>query len=159
MLVFHALPSANCCVHESVSVSKLFVASHVLSISLLHVDTLFSRTWVTAIFCWLALYNLCSWLSIHISLFSLNTIIVWGPVHFQYLNRRCIRADECRNMSRPRERNYDLRLKPYKPFNDSCILECPAGYVETEDGPNKYSCTACKGECCSQECLGFTKFM
>jgi insulin receptor len=51
-------------------------------------------------------------------------------------------------MSRPRERNYELRLKPYKPFNNSCILECPAGYVETEVGPNKYSCIRCSGEWC-----------
>ncbi|KAJ4434420.1 hypothetical protein ANN_22982 [Periplaneta americana] len=66
-----------------------------------------------------------------------------------YLNRRCISADECRNMSRPKERSYDLRLKPYKPFGDSCILDCPAGYVETEDGNNKYNCTPCKGTVCS----------
>ncbi|PNF35477.1 Insulin-like receptor [Cryptotermes secundus] len=72
---------------------------------------------------------------------------------YKYLNRRCIREDECRNMSRPRERNYELRLKPYKPFNNSCILECPAGYVETEVAPNKYSCIRCSGPC-RKECQG-----
>ncbi|XP_069673154.1 insulin-like receptor isoform X2 [Periplaneta americana] len=72
---------------------------------------------------------------------------------YKYLNRRCISADECRNMSRPKERSYDLRLKPYKPFGDSCILDCPAGYVETEDGNNKYNCTPCKGPC-RRECPG-----
>ncbi|KDR13786.1 hypothetical protein L798_12081, partial [Zootermopsis nevadensis] len=70
---------------------------------------------------------------------------------YKYLNRRCIRADECWNMTRPRERNYDLRLKPYKPFGSSCVLDCPAGYVETEYGPNKYNCTPCEGPC-RKEC-------
>ncbi|GFG35214.1 hypothetical protein Cfor_01318, partial [Coptotermes formosanus] len=73
------------------------------------------------------------------------------PETYKYLNRRCIREDECRNMTRPRERTYDLRPKPYKPFNNSCILECPAGYVENTSAP--YSCVPCSGSC-RKECQG-----
>lgn len=72
---------------------------------------------------------------------------------YKYLNRRCISEDECRNMTRPRERSYDLRQKPYKPFNNSCIVECPAGYVEKFYSPNNYSCEPCKGQC-RKECQG-----
>nr|CDI30232.1 Insulin Receptor [Blattella germanica] len=73
--------------------------------------------------------------------------------HFKYLNRRCMSDIECRNITKPRERNYDMRMKPYKPFNDSCVLECPPGYVETEFEHNRYNCTPCKGPC-RKECPG-----
>lgn len=45
---------------------------------------------------------------------------------------------------------------PWRPFNDSCLLECPPGFSEkkSEVGPNKreiFTCEKCKG-ICEKEC-------
>lgn len=68
------------------------------------------------------------------------------------MNRRCIGEDECRQMVKPREALSIVKDNPYKPFNGSCIIECPAGYMD-EEVNNKTSCKKCEGPCL-KECAG-----
>ena len=71
---------------------------------------------------------------------------------FEFMNRRCIRENECRRMLKPREAFNNVRDFPYKPFNNSCVIECPAGYMDEEkDGLS--SCKKCDGPCL-KECTG-----
>lgn len=71
---------------------------------------------------------------------------------YKFMNRRCIQENECRTMKRPRESVDTVREYPYKPFNNSCVIECPAGYMDDErDG--KSSCKKCDGPCL-KECTG-----
>lgn len=55
-------------------------------------------------------------------------------------------------MKKPREA-FDIEKEfPYKPFNNSCVTECPAGYMDDEiDG--KPTCKKCDG-LCLKECSG-----
>ncbi|KAI4497351.1 hypothetical protein M0802_007598 [Mischocyttarus mexicanus] len=71
---------------------------------------------------------------------------------YEFMNRRCIGEDECRKMMKPREALSIVKDYPYKPFNGSCIIECPAGYMD-EEVNNKTSCRKCKGPCL-KECRG-----
>nr|CAD7259749.1 unnamed protein product [Timema shepardi] len=77
------------------------------------------------------------------------------PVNtYRYLNRRCILEQECLDMPVPREQVNDYRDKPWKAFNNTCILDCPHGYMEmkSSDG-RRYQCEPCKGPC-RKECAG-----
>nr|CAD7199357.1 unnamed protein product [Timema douglasi] len=77
------------------------------------------------------------------------------PVNtYRYLNRRCILEQECLDMPVPREQVNDYRDKPWKAFNNTCILDCPHGYMEMKsfDG-RRYQCEPCKGPC-RKECAG-----
>ena len=59
----------------------------------------------------------------------------------QYLGRRCIQKDDCKEMRRPL--NFQSQSgpeKPYKIYNNSCILECPANYMN-----NDTHCIPCQG--------------
>ncbi|XP_012280342.1 insulin-like receptor [Orussus abietinus] len=70
---------------------------------------------------------------------------------YEYLNRRCVQADECRRMKRPREASM-VKEFPYKPFNNTCVMECPAGYMD--DGVDaRASCKKCDGPCL-KKCAG-----
>ncbi|KAK3923159.1 Insulin-like receptor [Frankliniella fusca] len=79
------------------------------------------------------------------------------PNEYEFLERRCVLADDCHKMMKPKgyegEHNY-----PWRPFNDSCVLECPPGYSEkrvpsTVEGLNEtFSCEKCNGTC-EKECL------
>jgi hypothetical protein len=72
------------------------------------------------------------------------------PAHqYQYLGRRCISEDECREMKRPLNfESQNESKKPYKIYNNSCILECPANYMN-----NATHCIPCQGTC-TKECAG-----
>ncbi|NP_001291521.1 insulin-like peptide receptor [Solenopsis invicta] len=72
---------------------------------------------------------------------------------YKFMNRRCIEEWECRQMPKSMYKNEDEMIKqhPYKPFNDSCVIECPAGYMESEDHGN-VSCQKCEGRQCLREC-------
>nr|UTM63729.1 Insulin-like receptor [Riptortus pedestris] len=73
---------------------------------------------------------------------------------YEYLNRRCILESECYDMRKPREMtSYNTRNNPWKPFEGKCILECPTGYLEVQDGQGRYKCEVCKGKC-KKECPG-----
>ncbi|XP_044256884.1 insulin-like receptor [Tribolium madens] len=69
--------------------------------------------------------------------------------YYQYLERRCILKDECKNMKRPL--NFQQQggsEKPFKIFNNSCILECPPNYMS-----NDTHCIPCQGNCI-KKCAG-----
>lgn len=68
------------------------------------------------------------------------------------MNRRCIQENECRKMKKPLEVLGNVRDYPYKPFNHSCVIECPAGYMD-EERDGKASCKKCDGPCL-KECSG-----
>ncbi|XP_066590355.1 insulin-like receptor isoform X2 [Prorops nasuta] len=74
------------------------------------------------------------------------------PGMYVFMNRRCVKEDECRNMKRPREALSTVKNYPYKPFNGSCVMECPAGFME-EERSGKSSCVKCDGPCL-KECPG-----
>lgn len=71
---------------------------------------------------------------------------------YEFMKRRCVPENECRSMFRPVEAFAVKKLHPYKPFNRSCIIECPAGYMDVEvDG--KAICQKCEHQC-AKECSG-----
>ncbi|XP_011864735.1 PREDICTED: insulin-like receptor isoform X2 [Vollenhovia emeryi] len=72
---------------------------------------------------------------------------------YEFMNRRCIGEKECRQMLKPRETSNMVKMRPYKPFNGSCVLECPAGYMESEER-GSVSCQKCEGRWCLKECSG-----
>ncbi|XP_026277829.2 insulin-like receptor isoform X2 [Frankliniella occidentalis] len=88
--------------------------------------------------------------------YSGSCIASCPPNQFQFLERRCVLAHECHQMVKPKgyegEHNY-----PWRPFNDSCVLECPPGYSEKRipssvEGLNEtFSCEKCNGTC-EKEC-------
>lgn len=65
---------------------------------------------------------------------------------YKFMNRRCIQEQECREMHRPREL-LNIEENPYKLYNDSCVLECPAGYMNNRHENGNVSCTKCEGLC------------
>lgn len=71
---------------------------------------------------------------------------------YVFMNRRCIKEEECRRMVKPLEAPDAMKLQPYKIFNNSCVIECPPGYMETEENGNP-SCRKCDGQCL-KECSG-----
>nr|BBI47313.1 insulin-like peptide receptor 1 [Gnatocerus cornutus] len=65
------------------------------------------------------------------------------PFQYKYLERRCILRNECKEMPKPLNfQSQNGSDKPYRIFNDSCLLECPANY--TNDGTY---CIPCNGTC------------
>lgn len=65
---------------------------------------------------------------------------------YEFMNRRCVQEQECRQMLKPREASDTIKKYPYKPFNGSCVIECPAGYMDNEIDKN-VSCKRCEGRC------------
>ncbi|XP_071643096.1 insulin-like receptor-like [Temnothorax longispinosus] len=72
---------------------------------------------------------------------------------FEFMNRRCIEEQECRQMLKPREASDNLKLRPYRPFDTRCVMECPVGYMEGEEHGNP-TCKECVGRSCRKECSG-----
>lgn len=69
----------------------------------------------------------------------------------EFMSHRCIHEDSCRQMDKPREA-LNVKNFSYKPFNGSCVIECPFGYTDEEvDG--MASCKKCEGPC-QKECPG-----
>lgn len=71
---------------------------------------------------------------------------------YEFMNRRCVGEQECRQMPKPREALDTVKDYPYKPFNGSCVIECPAGYMESDEN-DSVSCRKCEGPCL-KECAG-----
>ncbi|KAK7866791.1 hypothetical protein R5R35_004211 [Gryllus longicercus] len=77
--------------------------------------------------------------------------------YYEYLNRRCVTEQECRDMKIPLELALEEEPHYWKPFNGSfpsmnptCLLDCPVGYAEVRhDG--RLHCEHCKGPC-RKEC-------
>lgn len=49
---------------------------------------------------------------------------------YEFDNRFCLTETECRNRKKIKHDSRSTRDYPYKPFQDKCIIECPAGYEE-----------------------------
>lgn len=77
------------------------------------------------------------------------------PGLYKYLDRRCVTEQMCRQLPRPRGEEENVKYKhPWRPFNDSCVLECPPGYSEKQvvssdapDAPKLLTCEKCNGTC------------
>lgn len=73
---------------------------------------------------------------------------------YEFMNRRCVSEKECRQIPKPRETLGSVKLYPFKPFNGTCVMECPAGYMESDENDEKnLSCRKCEGPCL-KECSG-----
>ncbi|XP_012056411.1 PREDICTED: insulin-like receptor [Atta cephalotes] len=74
---------------------------------------------------------------------------------YEFMNRRCIEEQECLQMQKPREAPDAMKSRPYKPFNGTCVIECPPGYMESEEKKGKPpTCQKCEGPSCLKECAG-----
>ncbi|XP_012136523.2 insulin-like receptor-like isoform X2 [Megachile rotundata] len=70
----------------------------------------------------------------------------------EFMDYRCIDEDTCLRTRKPLESAYNIKNYPYKPFNGSCVIECPPGYMDEETN-GKGSCKKCEGPC-QKECAG-----
>ncbi|XP_076235899.1 insulin-like receptor-like [Calliopsis andreniformis] len=70
---------------------------------------------------------------------------------FRFMNHRCIDEDRCLQMPKPKEA-HKTSSYPYKPFNGTCVMECPPGYMDDEKS-DKPACKKCEG-LCQKECPG-----
>ncbi|XP_014476872.1 PREDICTED: insulin-like peptide receptor isoform X2 [Dinoponera quadriceps] len=70
---------------------------------------------------------------------------------YEFMNRRCVEEQECRRLLKPREALDSVPNYPYKPFNGSCVIECPPGYMDVEVD-KKMFCKKCEGPCL-KECF------
>ncbi|KAF7271558.1 hypothetical protein GWI33_015587 [Rhynchophorus ferrugineus] len=72
---------------------------------------------------------------------------------YAYLGRRCVTSDYCINIPRPIDyqlTEHNMVERPYKVFNNSCILKCPTNYAD--DFANN-TCKECD-HTCKKECQG-----
>ncbi|CAK9825863.1 Insulin-like receptor [Anthophora retusa] len=69
----------------------------------------------------------------------------------KFMDHRCIDESKCRHIDKPRGM-FNVKNFPYKPFNGSCIMECPPGYMDEEIN-GTVSCKKCEGPC-QKECSG-----
>ena len=90
---------------------------------------------------------------------SVNNICVGNcPSNmYKFLERRCVYDYECYDMSAPKEYQKEI-LHPWRPFNESCVLECPPGYSEkrisrigASESNDTFACEKCNGPC-EKEC-------
>ncbi|XP_012284589.1 insulin-like receptor isoform X2 [Orussus abietinus] len=66
---------------------------------------------------------------------------------FAYLSRRCISKEECLRMNHLRiPLRYDDEQK-WRPFNGSCLTQCPDGFEDDVDENNMTMCRVCEGRC------------
>ncbi|XP_061926885.1 insulin-like peptide receptor isoform X1 [Apis cerana] len=70
----------------------------------------------------------------------------------EFMNHRCIDEERCLRMEKPKEVLKNVKNFPYKPFNGSCVMECPPGYMDDEWN-GRVSCKKCEGSC-QKECAG-----
>lgn len=66
---------------------------------------------------------------------------------YEFMNRRCIQEQECLDMSKPLEALETVKSNPYKPFNGTCVIECPSGYMDDTPKNGNVSCKRCEGPC------------
>ncbi|XP_066589101.1 insulin-like receptor isoform X2 [Prorops nasuta] len=65
---------------------------------------------------------------------------------YAYLSRRCIRKEECIEMNKVRKFKFDDE-QVWRPFNGSCIVQCPDGLEDYIDKNNVTTCKKCEGRC------------
>ncbi|XP_051164841.1 insulin-like receptor [Leptopilina boulardi] len=68
------------------------------------------------------------------------------PDLYSYLSRRCITKSECYQISKSRK-SYEENFHKWRPFQQSCIMQCPDGYEDYIDEHNVTSCRDCEGRC------------
>ncbi|KAL6267449.1 hypothetical protein P5V15_000525 [Pogonomyrmex californicus] len=68
---------------------------------------------------------------------------------YSYLSRRCVNETECRDMNKKNEKKVskleDTQI--WRPFNNSCVTQCPDGFEDYVDENNITHCQVCKGQC------------
>ncbi|XP_054719002.1 insulin-like peptide receptor [Uloborus diversus] len=64
------------------------------------------------------------------------------PGTFELLGRRCIQENECRMYE---DNENQQTIKYWKAFMGQCVIDCPAGYVESEK--DRHVCKKCEGKC------------
>ncbi|KAG5337371.1 INSR protein, partial [Acromyrmex charruanus] len=69
------------------------------------------------------------------------------PNLYVYLSRRCISKDECQNMNHIRRFSKLEEIQTWRPFNNSCVTQCPDGFEDYVDDKNVTNCRVCKGQC------------
>lgn len=75
---------------------------------------------------------------------------------YKYENRRCLNEAECRNLSAPVKADSisNLPVKPFMPFEDQCISDCPPNFNVIEHHITKQrTCEACSSGC-QRNCSG-----
>lgn len=73
------------------------------------------------------------------------------------MNRRCITADECRNIPQPIGSPPGVPKNPYFPFENKCSMSCPNGYdiKDYKDGDRIIrGCEKCYPGPCRKDCKG-----
>lgn len=80
------------------------------------------------------------------------------PNLLKYMNRRCLTHEECLNNKRAVMKNFPFGMRmsyadnaKWRPFNGSCIDECPPGFNTTAD---ETSCVPCPN--CPKVCKGLS---
>ncbi|KAI4497838.1 hypothetical protein M0802_006954 [Mischocyttarus mexicanus] len=66
---------------------------------------------------------------------------------YAYISRRCITEMECTKMNNLRKMWKLEDEKKWRPFNGSCITQCPEGYEDHVDENNVTTCKVCKARC------------
>ncbi|XP_042898264.1 insulin-like peptide receptor isoform X1 [Parasteatoda tepidariorum] len=72
------------------------------------------------------------------------------PNTYEFMNRRCVREDECRNFSISHKHSSGGEYPKvpdvyYKPFQSQCTTECPSGYIVDDNNP--HVCKKCRAKC------------
>ncbi|XP_072753828.1 insulin receptor [Anoplolepis gracilipes] len=67
------------------------------------------------------------------------------PNLYAYLSRRCISKEECQKMNQ--YRRFSKTDETWRPFNGSCVTQCPDGFEDDVDEKNATTCRVCKGQC------------
>ncbi|XP_012223767.2 insulin receptor-like [Linepithema humile] len=69
------------------------------------------------------------------------------PDLYAYLSRRCISKDDCQKMNRIRRFSKPEDMQTWRPFNGSCLTQCPDGFEDDIDEKNMTTCRVCKAQC------------
>ncbi|XP_043284804.1 insulin-like growth factor 1 receptor [Venturia canescens] len=70
------------------------------------------------------------------------------PSHlFAYRSRRCITKEECLRVNTLPHAQKAEETGPWRPFNGSCLVQCPHGFEEAIDENNLTTCRVCDGLC------------
>nr|KAF7432422.1 hypothetical protein H0235_005346 [Vespula pensylvanica] len=70
------------------------------------------------------------------------------PDHlYAYISRRCITKDECLKINHLRKISKIEDEQKWRPFNGSCLTQCPEGYEDHIDENKMITCRVCKDRC------------
>ncbi|XP_043251642.1 insulin-like peptide receptor [Colletes gigas] len=72
------------------------------------------------------------------------------PSHlYAYLSRRCVTKDECIQINRLKRLHHQKleEGQSWRPFNGTCMIQCPDGYEDALDENNMTTCRVCETHC------------